>query len=162
MNLRSWATPLVIGSFLVMSVTGTLMFFHLESDLNEALHEWAGLAMVAGAGMHVAANWRAFAQYFHRPAARAVMAVFALVLAASFLPFDPEDGRPEPRAMFGALSGAPIGMLAEMTGQDTDAVIARLAANGHAGIEPGQTVRTIAGGDFDAQAAILGSVLANP
>lgn len=41
---RNWATPLTIGSFLLMAVTGLLMFFHLDTGLNKAAHEWLGWA----------------------------------------------------------------------------------------------------------------------
>lgn len=41
-SLRKWATPLTIGSFLLMGVTGILMFFHLDIGLNKLAHEWAG------------------------------------------------------------------------------------------------------------------------
>ena len=48
-SLRLWATPLIVGSFLIMGVSGVLMFFHLETTLMKVVHEWAGWAMVAGA-----------------------------------------------------------------------------------------------------------------
>lgn len=39
MTYREWATPLTIGSFLLIAVTGVLMFFHLDSGLNKLAHE---------------------------------------------------------------------------------------------------------------------------
>ena len=45
-SLRKWATPLTVASFLIMGVTGILMFFHLDSGLNGPLQEWAGGLML--------------------------------------------------------------------------------------------------------------------
>ena len=36
---RDWATPLTIGAFGLLAVTGVLMFFHPDSGLNKAVHE---------------------------------------------------------------------------------------------------------------------------
>ena len=47
MTFRESATPLTIGSFLLIAITGVLMFFHLDSGLNKLAHEWLGWAMIA-------------------------------------------------------------------------------------------------------------------
>ena len=39
---RDWATPLTAGAFIVLAVTGLLMFFHLDRGLNHLAHEWLG------------------------------------------------------------------------------------------------------------------------
>ena len=88
MNLatqRHWITPFVIGSFLLMAVTGVLMFFHLDSGLNKSAHEWLGWAMLAAVGLHLVNNMNAFKRYFSQTTGRVVMAVFAVVLAMSFV-----------------------------------------------------------------------------
>ena len=62
MNLnphRPWITPLVIGTFVLMAVTGSLMFFHLDSGLNKAAHEWLGWAMVIAVVLHALMNLNA-------------------------------------------------------------------------------------------------------
>lgn len=161
MYLRAWATPLIIGSFLVMAVTGGLLFFHLNSGLNKGLHEWAGMAMVAGGVAHVVLNWRAFTLYFRRPVAEAIMAAFAVLLGLSFL-LPGSGGGVNPGTMIQTLSAARIETLAELTGQDAGALTARLVAGGYADASPDQTVKTLAGGDMGQQAAILGTALAQP
>lgn len=54
---REWATPLTIGLFLLMGVTGLLMFFHWDNSLQKTLHEWLRWLMVAAAVVHALANW---------------------------------------------------------------------------------------------------------
>ena len=73
---RDWATPITIGAFAVMSVTGLLMFFHLDIGLNKLAHEWLGWLMVAGVAAHAIANWGAFKRYF-------VSTIWAAVSSAS-------------------------------------------------------------------------------
>ena len=40
MKLRAWATPLTIGSSLIVTITGLIMFFHLSPGLTRTAHEW--------------------------------------------------------------------------------------------------------------------------
>jgi hypothetical protein len=85
-NQRAWITPLVIGAFLLSAVTGTLMFFHLDSGLNKAAHEWLSWAMLIGVGLHLMLNLVPFKRYFRQTTGRWIMAGFAAVLALSFIP----------------------------------------------------------------------------
>jgi hypothetical protein len=64
MNLRSWATPLVLGAVTLSSVTGLLLFFGVENGLSTAAHEWLGWALVGGAVAHAFTNRRALAVVF--------------------------------------------------------------------------------------------------
>ena len=61
---REWATPLTIGLFILMAVTGILMFFHLDSRLNKLAHEWLGWLFVVGVVAHAAANWTGVKYHF--------------------------------------------------------------------------------------------------
>ena len=55
---RDWATPVTIGSFGLMAITGLLMFFHLDSGLNKTAHEWlAGLWWPAWRRMPSPTGW---------------------------------------------------------------------------------------------------------
>lgn len=38
-TLKSWATPLVIATFIISAVTGILMFFHQEIGLIKPVYE---------------------------------------------------------------------------------------------------------------------------
>jgi hypothetical protein len=56
---REWAAPLAIGAFGLMSVTGLLMFFDLDTGFNNLAHEWLSWVMVTGVAAHAAVNWPA-------------------------------------------------------------------------------------------------------
>lgn len=161
-SLRSWATPLIIGSFLVMGASGVLMFFHAETALMKVVHEWAGWLMVVGAAAHLALNWRAFTTYFRRPLASGIMGASALVLALTFLPLSgPDAGGDFTRTAMMALSGGEIGTLAELAGTDTDTVLAELGAAGIAA-RAQDTPRSLSSGDRETEMTILGTIFAQP
>lgn len=128
MTLREWATPLTMGSFALMAVTGVLMFFHLDSGLNKPAHEWLGWAMVAGVALHSAANFGSFKRYFSQRTALVVIGAFLLVLGLSFLPLGDKGGggKPAPVKAAEALIDAPIPVLAQLTGKDAQTLVAQL------------------------------------
>lgn len=158
-TLRQWATPLTVGSFLLMAVTGILMFFHLDSGLNKVAHEWLGWAMVAAVGAHLVLNYRAFTTYFRKPLARVIMGSFAAVLALSFLPLAGDGGNDGRRLMLQAANGARIETLVEMSGAELETVQNRLARAG-VQAQPGQTLTEAAGGDRERQGQILSAIFA--
>ena len=83
-NLRSWATPITIGSFVISAISGVILFFHLNIGLMKPAHEWLSWFMILGVAMHVFTNWRAFLQYFKKPIPLAVIGVFLLLTVLSF------------------------------------------------------------------------------
>ena len=55
-KLRSWVTPITIGSFLLLGVTGLLMFFKVRGGLIVVAHEWLSPIFVVGACLHIFLN----------------------------------------------------------------------------------------------------------
>lgn len=153
-TLRKYATPLTIGSFVLMAATGTLMFFHLNTTFNKVAHEYLGLVMIAAVVLHLVLNWRAFTTYFKRPLAIGIMGIFVLALGLSFVPTSQQGGgRPE----FGAVRmviTAPVSALAPMLGTDTQGVIDRLAAQ-DVTATPDQSLSDLTGGEMSKAAALL-------
>ena len=82
---RDFATSLTVGAFLLMSVTGVLMFFHLDMGLNKTAHEWTGLVLVTAVALHIVVNFVAFKRYFRLWQGRALIGAFAVLLVASFI-----------------------------------------------------------------------------
>ncbi|SHE87522.1 protein of unknown function [Ruegeria intermedia] len=151
-NLRSWATPLTIGSFLIMGTTGSLMFFHLNSGFNKSIHEWAGWAMMIGVAAHLILNWRPFTVYFKRPAALAIIAGCAGLLALSFLPIG-GGGNPM-LAVFRAINDADAAVVIQLSGLDLETGLQRLEQAGfHA--EPGTRISDLTDGDRGRQMQIV-------
>ena len=160
MSLRSWATPLTIGAFLLISVTGVLMFFHLETTLGKVAHEWLGWFLVAGVAAHLALNWRAFSTYFKRPLARVIMGSFAALLLVSFFPVAGPADLPL-RDIIGRLNATPITLLADLAGKDATEVL-RAVQQTHPDALASQTPAELAGDDRTAQTEILTAIFAAP
>ncbi|AII14765.1 hypothetical membrane protein (DUF4405 domain) [Campylobacter iguaniorum] len=57
-------TTATIVTFIVVGVTGVLMFFHLNNGAMKLLHEYVGLAMIVACIVHIIANLTLFKKYF--------------------------------------------------------------------------------------------------
>ena len=157
---REWATPLTAGAFGLLAVTGVLMFFHLDTGLNKAAHEWLGWVLLAGVGLQLASNFMAFQRYLRMPRPRAVLAGFALLLGLSFLPLGGAGGEPPFVAPLATLAAAPLPVLAAVAGTSPDDMARRLAAAGLPGATASSSVLQLAGPDRKQQIRVLGQVLA--
>jgi hypothetical protein len=165
MNLnphRPWITPLVIGTFALMTVTGALMFFHLDSGLNKTAHEWLGWAMVAAVVLHLLMNVTAFKRYFSQPTGRWVIGACAVVLVASFVPLGGSGGKPPFVAPVQALAGTSLTTVAQVAGVSVTEVRARLAAAGIQSQNDTQSIKDLVGPDLKKQMGLLGKVFGNP
>lgn len=159
---REWATPLTIGVFGLMAVTGVLMFFHLDTRLNKLAHEWLGWAMIAFAILHIMANWLAFKRYFlSSNLARGLVGVFAVVLGLTFVnpPGAQKQGSPPTLAMR-AVMNAPLATLAPVSGRPVEQLLADLAKAGivlpHAQATLDSVVKGDRGQEGKAMRAIFG------
>lgn len=154
---RDWATPLTIGAFAIMSVTGVLMFFHLDTGLNKSVHEWAGWAMVTGVAAHVAVNWKAFKRYFiSSRLGQVIISVGVLVLAASFTSLSRGGGGfPPPVLAMKAITGAPISSVAPLTGRPVPELIDALNKAGVSLPGPDATIDSVTGGSWELEAKAM-------
>lgn len=158
MSLRSWATPLTIGAFLTVSVTGVLMFFHLDTGLGKVAHEWLSWALVAGALAHLWLNRRALSTYFKRPVAVTIMGAGLVLLVTSLL--IPAGGSDVPvRQVLGSLTGAPISALAGVVGMDPAVLVSSLAQD-YPGVRVEQSLTDLAGGNPELALQMLTEVYA--
>lgn len=161
-SLRAWATPLVVGAFLLMAVTGVLMFFHVNTGLAKGMHEWAGLVMVTGGIAHLWLNWRAFTTYLKRPVGAAIMGLGAVALGVSFLSLGGVGGPGEAIAgVMQSVGNAPVSVLAQLSGKTADDVVATLSGLGLTGATADSTVSALTGGDREGQMEALGAVFAS-
>lgn len=129
---RDFATPLTIGLFGLMAVTGGLMFFHLDSGFNKLAHEWLGWLMITAVVLHSIVNWSGFKRYFlSSTSGRAIIALSVVVLGASFitLPGGAKGGPPQMAALR-AVTRAPVTALAPLAGKPADQIVKDLAGIG--------------------------------
>ena len=144
---RQWATPLTIGGFLLIAVTGVLMFFHLTPGLTRQAHEWLGWALIAAVALHALANAPAFLRYLQRAGSprRIVGASVVLLLACLLLPAPPQSS--PPALVMGAIADAPLTQTAALAGKSVDEARSALAAAGIAVDDGQQSLRAATGGN---------------
>ena len=161
MTFRESATPLTIGSFLLIAVTGVLMFFHLDSGLNKLAHEWLGWAMIAAVGLHAIVHVKSFQRYFKRPAALALIGAFVVLLAASFISPGGKADKPPHVLAAQAVLDAPLENVAILAHKDTQKLLGQLQAEGFAA-NIGRSLRDASGNDRGRQMKALGIAFAAP
>lgn len=158
---RDWATPLTIGSFLLLAVTGILMFFHLDTGLNKLVHEWLSWVLVAAVGLHVVSNLFAFKRHFAKRRAQWLFGGAVLLLALSFLPLGGSGSEPPFIAPAKALAAAPLPVLAQVAGVPTVEIRARLAQAGLTVSADTDSVGTLVGPETKKQILVLAKVLSS-
>jgi hypothetical protein len=147
-KMRKWATPLTIGAFALSAISGMMMFFHLNSALVKIIHEWGSWSLVIGGLFHVVGSWQAFVRYFSKPAARTIMAVFALLIIAFFLPlggFAEGKGKKLPPAVLSrALPEASFSTIANIAQHQPEELVKELELKGIVVKDKEETIHTIA------------------
>jgi Domain of unknown function (DUF4405) len=154
---REWATPLTIGAFGFMSVTGVLMFFHLDRGLNKLAHEWLGWIFVVGVAAHAIVNWKSFTRYFlANGIGRAIIGLSAIVLAGSFVSLPSSGGEgPPPVLAMRAVTKAPIASVAPLTGRTAEQLIDQLSKAGIALPDANASIDSVIGGKRELQSKAM-------
>lgn len=158
---RQWATPLVIGAFALMAVTGGLMFFHVDSSLQKAVHEWLGWAFVAAVALHAGANWLGFKRYFAQAGvARTILVASVMALGATFVPLPGSTGGlPPPVLALRALGKAPLKDVAALAGKSVEQARRDLAEVGVVIDGADVSIESATGGDREAMGRAVAALL---
>lgn len=88
---RNYITPSISLVFLVVGLSGLLMFFHLFDGYTEVVHEYLGVFFVICAIFHIILNWKALKIHFKRgvfiPALLGVLVIsVTLIVGESIYP----------------------------------------------------------------------------
>lgn len=129
-GLRTWSTPLTIGSFILMAVTGVLMFFDVVPGYVSFAHELCSWLFLVGTGGHIAVNFRPLKKHLRSAWGRASVAIFAVVLVVSMFSFGRITAPQLKWPVFEALVQAPLSALADVTRTDSADLVAKLERHG--------------------------------
>ena len=159
--LRQWVTPLVAGSFLLMGVTGILMFFHWDTGLNKTVHEWLGWAMVVAVALHVMVNLQGFKNMLRTTLGKGILGLFTLILALSFFNLGGGEGNGGPpfKNSVNLLSNASITELSQISHIDEQILLTRLQQAGVNSATAQSSVKQLVGDDLGKQMQTLNSIL---
>ena len=158
---RQWVTPLVAGSFLLMGVTGILMFFHWDTGLNKTVHEWLGWAMVVAVALHVMVNLQGFKNMFRTTLGKGILGLFTLILALSFFNLGGGEGNGGPpfKNSVNLLSNASITELSQISHIDEQILLTRLQQAGVNSATAQSSVKQLVGDGLGKQMQTLNSIL---
>ena len=141
MNARQIHTPLTIGSFIVASITGVLMFFEIAPGGIRATHEWMSLLFVLAGLMHIYTNKRPFARYF---ADRPLLIIGSSVAAGGILYMVSFNDIYLAEASFQLLTRIEISRLSSLLDISPDDLRDRLSGLGITAVSSGQSLYDIA------------------
>ena len=157
-TLRTWSTPLTIGSFILMAVTGVLMFFDVVPGYLVFAHEWFSWFFLIGAGGHIALNFRPLARHLQSNWGRASVAIFTIILVVSAFSFGRITAPQLKWPISNALIEAPLSALADVTRTDPAELLAKLKAHGVTAT-PDQNIKELADAHDMDEFHILGLVI---
>jgi hypothetical protein len=127
---RNILSALLTVVFVVVSVTGVLMYFKIRMFSVQSLHIWLGFAFALVGCLHLFKNWRGFISYFKKRSTFLSVA-FALFVTATFiiLPLiNPQEKRISPKnQLFSAMLNAPLSKVAAFVDLDEEMMVKALA-----------------------------------
>lgn len=155
--MKSWATPLATGTFVILAVTGILMFFKIEAGYSKPVHEWLSWAMVIGVLLHIAANWKAFTGYFTRKPALTIIGAGLLITILTVLM--PAGNEQNPRMkMTRALGQSKLETIAVVAGQKSESIMLKLEEKGIAVESVTMSIHEIAVNNGKKEMDVLGVI----
>jgi hypothetical protein len=128
--MRAWATPVTIGAFLLMAVTGVLMFFGVRGGLISEVHEWFSWLFLVGAVAHLFVNYRPLILHLRSRWGRVSIAAACLLMVAAVLPTGIQTGHRLHQAVEQAVVDAPLSTLASLAHVAPQDLESRLKAHG--------------------------------
>ncbi|MCF8383819.1 MAG: DUF4405 domain-containing protein [Chlorobium sp.] len=167
MTLKSWATPLAIGAFIISGVTGLLLFFDIEIGLVEPVHKWLSWLFLGGILLHTASNWKVFTGYFSKKAGLGIIGTAALVTMLSLLPMFGEDEEEHGKESTGkaavqALESSSLETVALVLKATPEELAARLEKEGIDAANASMTIAEIAQKSGKDERMVLGALFGKP
>ncbi|MBN2768211.1 MAG: DUF4405 domain-containing protein [Campylobacterales bacterium] len=156
---RGWVTPLAGGLFLIMAVTGILMFFHIDTGLNKVAHEWLGLFMVVVVVLHIVLNFKGFVNSLKTLTGKTISGIFVVLLMLSFLSLNGEGPNKPFVLPIGIMAKADIADLSKISRIGEEELVRRLQLFSSTPINAQSSVNDIAKDDLHKQMELLNKIL---
>ena len=156
---RTWISPIMAGGFLLIAVTGVVLFFHVSTSFAKWSHEWLGMALIIFAIAHAILNWRPLKLQITTKIGAALFILLSITTIASLIPFGDSSGSAPPFiAPINALSNQPIAVLAELSNHSEQEVMEILSSQGIVASSSTQTLSELTEGNTGRNMGALGKV----
>ena len=128
-NIRGFATPLIIGAGIFVALTGLIMFF-ITTDPFRFAHELVGLCFAVAIILHILSNWRPFKRYFAQRAVIIIaLAWFIGISLVAISAFRGEEDAEE--VVVQRIEQTAIQQLAPVVGMEVNELVERLKVDGY-------------------------------
>lgn len=127
---REIITSVTTFTFIIIAITGIMMFFHVLDQYTKQLHEILGLAFVFIAACHIFINWKSMKNYFKK-SAFLYSALLGLIVSISFIAqATTGTGKESSKMVMKAVFNAPFETVISMLGQDLQLANQKLKESG--------------------------------
>lgn len=124
----TFATSATALLFLIMAISGVMMFFHLYDDYVKEMHEYLGFAFIAIVLLHLYIHFKSFKSHMAKPLFHTLGAITAAVALIFILN---TQERPNPkRVIIDTVLEAPLQNSLTLFGVEKGSAMQKLEANG--------------------------------
>lgn len=106
-TMRDVATSFTATMFLVIAISGIMMYFHFMDRAVKELHEVIGLAFVVAALLHIYVNWAAMKRYFSKKVFIAAVVIVGLI-SAGYISVGLSEGESPKKLIVAKVLEAPL------------------------------------------------------
>lgn len=127
---RNILSALLAVMFVIVSITGVMMYFKIKILSSEALHIWLGFAFVGICSLHVLKNWSGFLSYFKKRSTHIATLLSFFVILAFIVPplINPSDTGINPKnIIIGSMMNEPLSKVAVFVNLDEEMMVKALA-----------------------------------
>ena len=156
---REIATSFTTLTFLVIAISGVMMFFHFNDMLVKDLHEILGLVFVIAAFLHVFVNWKSMKNYFSKKIF--ITATIITVAVSGLFMLQSSDKGDNPKmVMMQKVLNAPIADSFKLLNGNYDNAIKRLSEQ-NINILDNKTLKDLAQSNKTSPFRIVGIITSN-
>ena len=130
---RSFITPLITIIFLVVALSGLLLFFHIFDGYTEVVHEILGVIFVVFSVLHVILNWKALKIHFKKRVF--ILSTIVVAVISILLVIQQQKSPKFDTILIERITNAPIEDVLKVLQVDSIVVVKRLEENGISFIE---------------------------
>jgi hypothetical protein len=128
---RDIATSITTFTFIIISITGSMMFFHILDAYTKSLNEILGLAFVLFAATHIFFNWKSMKNYFKKKTFISI-ALVTLVISLGFIADSANNTKKQhpSQIVVNSVVNAPLNEAIALLSKDVKSVNQRLLSSG--------------------------------
>lgn len=138
---RKPATSLTIGLFIIMSISGLLIFFEFGTGGIRATHEWTSIAFTIAALMHILVHQKPFTRYFKE---RTVAYILVACMAGGLLYVQSRNDLYAAEETYQQVIHSELSALTPLLGEDISSLKQKLRDMGLTVTDPNQSIYELA------------------